>query len=335
MDDFLRGLPKAELHLHIEGTLEPELMFAIARRNGVPLRFAGVEEARRAYRFRDLQSFLDIYYEGAGVLRAERDFYELTMAYLERAVADGVRHAEIFFDPQTHTARGVAFEEVARGIHRALADGEARFGLTSKLILCFLRHLSAEDAARTLAEALAFRDWIAGVGLDSSEAGNPPSKFEAVFASAREAGFLAVAHAGEEGPAAYIREALDVLHARRIDHGVRCVEDPELVADLAARRIPLTVCPLSNVKLGVFPTLSRHNLKDLLRRGLCVTINSDDPAYFGGYVAENYRAAREALALSREDVVQLAKNSFEASFLPPEEKERWINAVDAFAAANP
>ena len=335
MDDFLRGLPKAELHLHIEGTLEPELMFAIARRNGVPLRFAGVEEARRAYCFHDLQSFLDIYYEGAGVLRGERDFYELTMAYLERAAADGVRHAEIFFDPQTHTARGVAFEEVARGIHRALADGQARFGLTSKLILCFLRHRSAEDAARTLAEALAFRDWIAGVGLDSSEAGNPPSKFEAVFASAREAGFLAVAHAGEEGPAAYIREALDVLHARRIDHGVRCVEDPELVADLAARRIPLTVCPLSNVKLGVFPELSRHNLKDLLRRGLCVTINSDDPAYFGGYVAENYRAAREALVLSREDIVQLAKNSFEASFLPPEEKERWINAVDAFVAANP
>ena len=335
MDDFLRGLPKAELHLHIEGTLEPELMFAIARRNGVPLRFAGVEEARRAYRFRDLQSFLDIYYEGASVLRAERDFYELTMAYLERAVADGVRHAEIFFDPQTHTARGIAFETVARGIHRALADGEARFEMTSKLILCFLRHLSPEEAARTLAEALAFRDWIAGVGLDSSEAGNPPSKFEAVFASAREAGFLAVAHAGEEGPAAYIREALDVLHARRIDHGVRCVEDPELVADLAARRIPLTVCPLSNVRLGVFPELSRHNLKDLLHRGLCVTINSDDPAYFGGYVAENYRAAREALALSREDIVQLAKNSFEASFLPPEEKERWINAVDVFAAANP
>jgi len=335
MDDFLRGLPKAELHVHIEGTLEPELMFAIARRNGVPLRFAGVEEARRAYCFRDLQSFLDIYYEGAGVLRVERDFYELTMAYLERAVADGVRHAEIFFDPQTHTARGVAFEEVARGIHRALADGEARFGLTAKLILCFLRHLSAEDAMRTFAEALAFRDWIAGVGLDSSEAGNPPSKFKAVFACAREAGFLAVAHAGEEGPAAYIREALDVLHARRIDHGVRCVEDPELVADLAARRIPLTVCPLSNVKLGVFPALSRHNLKGLLRRGLCVTINSDDPAYFGGYVAENYRAAREALALSREDVVQLAKNSFEASFLPPEEKEGWINAVDAFADANP
>jgi adenosine deaminase len=335
MDDFLRGLPKAELHLHIEGTLEPELMFSIARRNRVPLRYAGVEEARNAYRFGNLQSFLDVYYEGAGVLRAERDFHELTTAYLERAVADGVRHAEIFFDPQTHTARGVAFETVVGGIHRALADGEARFGLTSKLILCFLRHLSAGEAARTLAEALPFRDWICGVGLDSSEAGNPPSKFEGVFASAREAGLLAVAHAGEEGPPSYIREALEVLGARRIDHGVRCVEDPELVSELAAKRIPLTVCPLSNVKLGIFPTLARHNLKDLLHRGLCVTVNSDDPAYFGGYVAENYRAAREALDLTREDIVALAKNSFEASFLPPEEKGRWMDTVDAYAAGSP
>jgi adenosine deaminase len=332
MDDFLRGLPKAELHLHIEGTLEPELMFAIARRNGVPLKYAGVEEARKAYRFGSLQSFLDIYYEGAGVLRSERDFHELTMAYLERAAADGVRHAEIFFDPQTHTARGVAFEIVVGGIHSALAESESRFGLTSKLILCFLRHLSAGEAARTLADALAFRDWICGVGLDSSEAGNPPSKFEGVFAKAREAGLLAVAHAGEEGPPAYIREALDLLHARRIDHGVRCLEDPELVAELAERRIPLTVCPLSNVKLGIFPTLAQHNLKELLRRGLCVTVNSDDPAYFGGYVAENYRAVAEALGLSREDLVALAKNSFEASFLPPDEKRRWMDAVDAYAA---
>jgi adenosine deaminase len=332
MDDFLRGLPKAELHLHIEGTLEPELMFAIARRNGVPLKYAGVEEARKAYRFGSLQSFLDIYYEGAGVLRSERDFHELTMAYLERAAADGVRHAEIFFDPQTHTARGVAFEVVVGGIHSALAESESRFGLTSKLILCFLRHLSAGEAARTLADALAFRDWICGVGLDSSEAGNPPSKFEGVFAKAREAGLLAVAHAGEEGPPAYIREALDLLHARRIDHGVRCLEDPELVAELAERRIPLTVCPLSNVKLGIFPTLAQHNLKELLRRGLCVTVNSDDPAYFGGYVAENYRAVAEALGLSREDLVALAKNSFEASFLPPDEKRRWMDAVDAYAA---
>jgi adenosine deaminase len=333
MDDFLRGLPKAELHVHIEGTLEPELMFAIARRNGVPLRFGDVEEARRAYRFRDLQSFLDIYYEGAEVLRAERDFYELTAAYLERAASEGVRHTEAFFDPQTHTARGVAFETVVRGIHRALADAEARFGLTSKLILCFLRHLSEREASRTLEEALPFRDWIHGVGLDSSEAGNPPSKFEAVFASAREAGFLAVAHAGEEGPPEYIREALERLKVLRIDHGVRCTEDPALVEELAAARIPLTVCPLSNVRLGVFATLARHNLKQLLDRGLCVTVNSDDPAYFGGYVAENYRAAAGALGLSRQDIVQLAKNSFEASFLLPEQKRRWMGAVDGFAAS--
>lgn len=332
MDDFLRGLPKAELHLHIEGTLEPELMFAIARRNGVPLRFAGVEEARAAYRFRDLQSFLDIYYEGAGVLQTERDFHELTTAYLERAAADGVRHAEIFFDPQTHTARGVAFETVVGGIHRALVDGESRFGLTSRLILCFLRHLPEQEAEATLREAFPFRDWIHGVGLDSGEAGNPPSKFRNVFERARAEGFFAVAHAGEEGPPEYIREALDVLKATRIDHGVRCVEDAELVGELAARRIPLTVCPLSNVRLGVFPSLEKHNLKELLRRGLCVTVNSDDPAYFGGYVGENYRAASEALGLSREDVVQLAKNSFEASVLPAEEKRRWMGEVEGFVA---
>jgi len=331
MDDFLRGIPKAELHVHIEGTLEPELMFSIARRNGVPLRFRGVEEARRAYHFRDLQSFLDIYYEGAGALRAEEDFSELTAAYLERADSEGVRHAEVFFDPQTHTARGVRFETVVRGIHRALADGEDRFGITSRLILCFLRHLPEREAARTLEEALPFRDWIHGVGLDSSEAGNPPSKFSTVFARAREAGFLPVAHAGEEGPPDYIREALVKLKVLRIDHGVRCSEDPALVRELATARIPLTVCPLSNVKLGVFPSLVRHNLKELLDRGLCVTVNSDDPAYFGGYVAENYRAAAGALGLSRQDIVQLAKNSFEASFLAPEEKRRWIDAVDAYA----
>jgi adenosine deaminase len=332
MDNFLRGLPKAELHVHIEGTLEPELMFAIARRNGVPLRFGDVEEARRAYRFRDLQSFLDIYYEGAGVLRLEKDFFELTAAYLERAASEGVRHAEVFFDPQTHTARGVRFETVVRGIHRALADGESRLRLTSRLILCFLRHLPEREAARTLEEALPFREWIHGVGLDSSEAGNPPSKFSTVFARARGAGFLPVAHAGEEGPPEYIREALEDLKVLRIDHGVRCAEDPALVEELAAARMPLTVCPLSNVKLGVFPTLARHNLKRLLDRGLCVTVNSDDPAYFGGYIAENYRAAAEALGLSRQDIVQLAKNSFEASFLPPEQKRRWMDAVDGFAA---
>ena len=334
MDDFLRGIPKAELHVHIEGTLEPELMFSIARRNGVPLRFRGVEEARRAYHFRDLQSFLDIYYAGAGALRAEEDFSELTAAYLERADSEGVRHAEVFFDPQTHTARGVRFETVVRGIHRALADGEDRFGITSRLILCFLRHLPEREAARTLEEALPFRDWIHGVGLDSSEAGNPPSKFSTVFARAREAGFLPVAHAGEEGPPDYIREALVKLKVLRIDHGVRCSEDPALVRELATARIPLTVCPLSNVKLGVFPSLVRHNLKELLDRGLCVTVNSDDPAYFGGYVVENYRAAAGALGLSRQDIVQLAKNSFEASFLDSEQKRRWMDAVDRFATSN-
>src|SRR6266508_2066292 len=331
-DSFLRGLPKDELHLHIEGTLEPEMMLALARRNGVPLRFASVEEVRRAYRFRDLQSFLDIYYEGARVLVAERDFFELTAAYLEHAAADGVRHAEVFFDPQTHSARGIPFETVVRGIHGALDEGKRRFGITSGLILCFLRHLPESEAQETLDAALPFKNWIWGVGLDSSEAGNPPSKFEEVFARARAARLFPVAHAGEEGPPEYIREALEKLGVLRIDHGVRCAEDPALVEELAARRVPLTVCPLSNVRLGVFPSLARHNLKGLLERGLCVTINSDDPAYFGGYLAENYRAAREALNLSREQIVQLAKNSFEASFLAPEEKRRWVDEVDAFAA---
>jgi adenosine deaminase len=332
MDSFLRRIPKAELHLHLEGTLEPDAMFEMARRNGVALRFASVEDVRRAYRFSNLRSFLDIYYESARVLCAERDFFELTAAYLERAASDGVRHAEVFFDPQTHTARGIPFGAVVRGIHSALSRSEEKHGISSRLILCFLRHLSAEAAAATLEEALPFIDWICGVGLDSSEAGNPPSKFEEVFARARAAGLLAVAHAGEEGPPEYIREALEKLKVLRIDHGVRCAEDPALAEELAARRVPLTVCPLSNVRLGVFPSLARHNLKELLERGLCVTINSDDPAYFGGYVAENYRAAGEALNLSREQIVQLAKNSFEASFLSPEEKRRWVDEVDAFAA---
>ena len=331
MDRFLRGIPKAELHLHIEGTLEPELMFALARRNGISLRYGSVEEVRRAYRFSDLQSFLDIYYEGAQVLREERDFFELTAAYLSRAAADGVRHAEIFFDPQTHTARGVSFQTVVSGIRGALEEGERSLGVSSRLILCFLRHLPAENAEATLERALPFRDWISGVGLDSSERGNPPSKFETVFARARAEGFLAVAHAGEEGPPSYIREALEKLGVRRIDHGVRCAEDPELVAELVERRIPLTVCPLSNVKLGVFPSLAEHNLKRLLDRGLCVTINSDDPAYFGGYVGENFEASRDALGLTREDVVLLATNSFDASFLDPEEKKRRIAEVDQFA----
>ncbi len=335
MQDFCCEIPKAELHLHIEGTLEPELRFEIARRNRVPLRFGSVDEVRRAYRFDNLQSFLDIYYEGAKVLLAERDFYDLTWAYLQRARADCVLHAEIFYDPQTHTDRGVAFETAITGIHRALEDAEKKLRMSSRLILCFLRHLSDEAAQATLRQALPFKDWIAAVGLDSSEVGHPPSKFTAVFAAAREAGLPAVAHAGEEGPPSYIREALDLLKARRIDHGVRCLEDPALVERLKAERVPLTVCPLSNVKLRVFDAMKVHSLKRMLDLGLCVTVNSDDPAYFGGYVGENFRAAREALGLSREQVVRLARNSFQASFLSPGEKRARLDEVDRFAASHP
>jgi adenosine deaminase len=335
MNDACTEIPKAELHLHIEGTLEPELMFEIARRNGVPLRFASVDEVRRAYRFTNLQDFLDIYYEGARVLLVERDFYDLTWAYLERARADCVRHAEIFFDPQTHTDRGVPFETVVTGIHRALTDAETKLKMSSRLILCFLRHLSAEAAMATLEAALPFKEWIAAVGLDSSEVGHPPSKFVEVFARARAAGLPAVAHAGEEGPAAYIREALDLLEARRIDHGVRCLEDPQLVERLRAERIPLTVCPLSNVKLRVFDTMADHNLGRLLDLGLCVTVNSDDPAYFGGYVGENYRAAQRALGLTPEHIARLARNSFQASFLSPAEKRARLDEVDRFVADHP
>jgi adenosine deaminase len=335
VDEFIRGLPKAELHLHIEGTLEPELMFEIARRNRVPLRFRSVDEVRRAYRFSSLQDFLDIYYEGAKVLLVERDFHDLTWAYLERAHADGVRHAEIFFDPQTHTDRGVSFETVVTGIHGALVEAEHKLRMSSALILCFLRHLSAEAAAATLAEALPFRTWITAVGLDSSEVGHPPHKFHAVFDRAREAGFLAVAHAGEEGPPEYIREALDLLKARRIDHGVRCLEDPKLVERLRAERIPLTVCPLSNVKLRVFDTMEAHNLRRLLAQGVCVTINSDDPAYFGGYVAANFCAARDALGLTRDEIVTLARNSFLASFLSPVEKRGRLEDIDLYLADHP
>ena len=332
LSNFARHLPKAELHLHIEGTLEPELMFELARRNHTQLPYASVDEVRRAYVFSDLQSFLDIYYAGCRVLVKEQDFYDLTSAYLARAAQQGVRHAEIFFDPQTHTDRGVPFETVVTGIHRALHDGEARFGITCGLIMCFLRHLSADAAMRTLSEALPFQKWILAVGLDSSELGHPPSKFKEVYHRAREAGFLAVAHAGEEGPPAYVWEALDLLHARRIDHGVRCVEDERLVARLVEEQIPLTVCPLSNVKLRVFPSLEEHNLKQMLHRGLLVTVNSDDPAYFGGYVADNFRDSAAALDLSREQVLTLARNSFAASFLDGEKRRAYLDAIDRFAA---
>ena len=327
-----RSLPKAELHLHIEGTLEPELMFELVKRNGVRLPYASVEEVRRAYVFSDLQSFLDIYYAGCGVLVAEQDFYDLTWAYLQRAAAQGVRHAEIFFDPQTHTGRGIPFETVINGIHRALEDGRRQLQITSGLILCLLRHLSEDAALQTLASALPYRDKLIGVGLDSSEVGHPPSKFRAVYDRAREAGLLPVAHAGEEGPPAYIWEALDLLEVKRIDHGVRCIEDERLLGRLADEQIPLTVCPLSNVKLRVFDDLRQHNLKRLLERGLLVTVNSDDPAYFGGYVADNFAASAQALALSAADLVRLARNSFSASILPEEQKRRYLDDVSRVAA---
>jgi len=329
MADYIRRLPKAELHIHIEGSLEPEMVFALAAKHRVALKYPSVAALRDAYAFTDLQSFLDVYYAGADVLRDEDDFHALTWAYLSRAHADGVVHAEIFFDPQTHTARGIPFATVIRGIGGALARAGRELGMTTRLILCFLRHLSAEDAQRTLDEALPYRDAICGVGLDSSEAGNPPSKFTSVFARARAAGFHAVAHAGEEGPPAYIREALDLLHVERIDHGVRCEEDPELCTRLADEAVPLTVCPLSNVKLRVFPQLRDHNLKRLLDRGLRVTVNSDDPAYFGGYVGTNYVATQQALGLSADDVAALARNSFHASFLPQSEQLHWLTKIDA------
>ncbi|TMC39462.1 MAG: adenosine deaminase [Chloroflexi bacterium] len=327
---FARDLPKAELHLHIEGTLEPELMFDLARRNGVSLPFASVDEVRRAYVFSDLQSFLDIYYAGCRVLIQEQDFYDLAWAYLARAATQGVRHAEIFFDPQTHIDRGVPFEAVVTGIHRALQEGRTRLDITSGLILCFLRHLSAEAAMQTLNEALPYRDWILAVGLDSSEVGYPPAKFKDVYDRAREVGLLAVAHAGEEGPPSYIWEALELLHARRIDHGVRCMEDERLMERLVEEQIPLTVC--SNVRLRVFPDLRSHPLKQLLDRGLLVTVNSDDPAYFGGYVGDNLQEVASALDLSREQVIALARNSFIASFISEEQKRRYLDELDRFAA---
>jgi adenine deaminase len=332
MEQFIVSLPKAELHLHIEGTLEPEMAFRLAEKHGVVLPYASVEAMRQAYQFTNLQSFLDIYYAGADLLRDEADFHALTAAYLRKAHEQGVVHVEIFFDPQTHTQRGVAFASVVAGIRRALLEAERDSGITHHLILCFLRHLSAEEAMRTLEEALAYRDVISAVGLDSSESGHPPAKFAAVFERARRAGLLTVAHAGEEGPAHYISEALDILQVRRIDHGVRCEEDPELVRRLVRDRVPLTVCPLSNVKLQVFDRIESHNLKRLLDLGLCVTVNSDDPAYFGGYVLENYLAVQRALDLSKADMALLARNSIEASFLSAPEQRRWLAAIDRIAA---
>ena len=330
MEDFVRGLPKAELHVHIEGTLEPELMFELAGRNDVALPYGSVEEVRAAYEFDNLQSFLDIYYQAATVLRTEEDFADLMSAYLTRAVADGVRHAEIFFDPQTHTERGIDIGTVVRGFVHAQQNAAPQ--VTSTLILCFLRHLSSESAIEAFEEARPFLDHIEGVGLDSGEAGNPPGLFAEPYRLAAETGMRLVAHAGEEGPAGYVRSALDTLRAERIDHGVRAGDDPALVERLARERIPLTMCPLSNQRLKVFPDLRHHNLKRLMDAGVLVTVNSDDPAYFGGYVADNYLAIAEALDLSRDDLVQLARNSIDASFLTDDRKAALREEISSYVA---
>jgi adenosine deaminase len=332
---FIAGLPKAELHLHLEGSFEPELMFAIAQRNKVAIPFKSVEEVRAAYAFSNLQDFLDIYYAGAQVLLDERDFYDLTLAYLARVAADGVRHVEVFFDPQTHTDRGVALDTVMTGITRALDEGKVRFGITSKLILCFLRHLSEDAALQTFAQAKPWLDRIAGVGLDSSEVGHPPSKFVRVYDAAREAGLKLVAHAGEEGPAPYVWEALDLLHVDRIDHGNNSLQDPKLVERLVAEQMTLTVCPLSNLKLCVVKDLKDHPLRRMLQLGLRATVNSDDPAYFGGYVNDNFRAVAAALDLSREELVTLAKNSFLGSFLSEADVAQHLAAIEDYARSAP
>jgi adenosine deaminase len=332
LEAFVRGLPKAELHLHIEGSLEPEQMFEFAQRNGVVLPYASVEEIRAAYEFSNLQDFLDIYYAGAGVLRTEADFHDLAMAYFRRLHADGGRHAEIFFDPQTHTDRGIPFAVVAEGLLSAMDEAERDLGITSKLILCFLRHLDEEAAFATLKEAGPWLGRIAGVGLDSSEVGHPPSKFARVFAAARQLGLKIVAHAGEEGPPEYVHEALDVLHVDRIDHGNRALEDAALTKRLIDEQMTLTVCPLSNLKLCVVKDLADHPMPRMLSLGLRATINSDDPAYFGGYIGDNYLATARATGLSRDDLVTLARNSFKGSFLSESEKARRLAEIDAYVS---
>ena len=332
MEAFIHGIPKAELHIHIEGALEPELMLELAAKNGIDLPFASVGDVRRAYDFKDLQSFLNIYYQGAQVLLAEDDFYRLTWSYLQKAAEQNVRHAEIFFDPQTHTARGLKFETVVQGIHRAMADAGRQLNLSSKLIMCILRHLSVTEALVTLEEARNFKDLITAVGLDSSELGFPPEKFVPVFDRARQWGFKTVAHAGEEGPPEYIWQTLKLLRVDRIDHGVRCLEDAGLVDYLVEKQVPLTVCPLSNVKLKVFDDMKQHNLRQMIDLGLWVTVNSDDPAYFGGYIEENFLALHQAQGLTSEDIYKLARNAFNASFLNPAQKKKYLNELDAFVS---
>ena len=330
LEEFIKGIPKAELHLHIEGTLEPELMFELAKRNNVKIKQKSIQELRDAYHFNNLQEFLDIYYEGASVLITEQDFYDMTWAYLEKAYSQNVVHAEIFFDPQTHTNRGISFETVINGIHRALDDAETKFGITSKLIPCFLRDVDPKSAMEILNQACAYKNWITAFGLDSAEVGNPPSKFKEVFESTRDKGFLTVAHAGEEGSAEYVWEAINLLKVSRIDHGNHSMDDEALVKYLSNTQIPLTVCPLSNLKLKVVKSLEDHPLKKMMENGLLVTLNSDDPAYFGGYVNENYLALAESLALTVEEIFQLAKNSFSASFLNEKEKEIMMKKVEEF-----
>ena len=334
MEKFIQNLPKAELHLHIEGTLEPEMMFELAQRNNIDLPYESVSQVKEAYNFDNLESFLDIYYQGSQVLQKEQDFYDLTWAYLEKANRQKVRHTEIFFDPQSHTDRGIAFETAYQGIYQALQDGKTKLGISSQLILSFLRHLSQEEAFTTLEQALPYKDRLVAVGLDSAEQGNPPSKFKAVFDKARSQGFLTVAHAGEEGPPEYIWEAINLLKVSRIDHGVRSMEDPKLLDYLVDKQIPLTVCPLSNVELKVFDSMAKHNLKQLLDLGICATVNSDDPSYFGGYIAENYQQAQSALNLTKQELYQLAKNSFQASFLSTESKQESIAELDDYFRAN-
>ena len=331
LQNFINGLPKAELHMHLEGSLEPELMFEIAKRNGIKIPFNSPEEVRAAYKFNNLQEFLDIYYQGACVLIHEQDFYDLTFDYLKKMKADNCKHVEVFFDPQTHTDRGIAFETVLNGISRALDDGKKQFGISSFLIMCFLRHLSEEEAFKTLHMAIPYKSKIIGVGLDSSEVGHPPSKFKNVFKAAKELGLKVVAHAGEEGPPEYIYEALDLLEIDRIDHGNRCLEDTALVERIVNDGLTLTVCPLSNLSLCVVKDLKQHPLRTMLAKGLRATINSDDPAYFGGYLNKNYNETQKALNLTREEIITLAKNSFEGSFLSDAEKRKQISAIEVYA----
>lgn len=330
IEKFIRGIPKAELHVHIEGTFEPELMFKIAQRNDIKIKYKSIDELRKAYDFSNLQEFLDIYYSGASVLIREQDFYDMTWAYIKKLHLQNVLHAEIFFDPQTHTDRGIQFSTVITGIHKALINAEKEFGMSTKLIMCFLRHLDEEQAFQTLEQALEYKDWIVAVGLDSSEIGHSPSKFQRVFEKAQAGGFLTVAHAGEEGPPEYVWEAINLLNVRRIDHGNRALEDDTLVQLLAQKQIPLTVCPLSNLKLRVVDKLENHPLKKMMKNNLLVTINSDDPAYFGGQLNDNYLKLSKALRLTTDDIYQLAKNSFTASFLSDSEKLSYIKQVDEY-----